>query len=681
MSSVNKSKQRPISIDDLYELVDIEDPQISPDGKWVAHVRVSLDRVKNDYIRNIWLAPTEGGQPFQLTRSGKDTTPRWSPNGNVLAFSSSRDGKSQVYILPTVSPGGEARPLTTMLNGATNPEWSPDGKQLAFLSPMNITEREDEDNAVSDPPPHDELEIKHRKERREHDEKKRLDPRIHTQIPYREGTAFLDDRFKQLYVIAVDENLSTSESEPRRLTDIDSNCLTPRWTPDGNSILVTHAKESTLDEPWRWQRIYKIDIHSGSKTLLSDEATTDLNPIASPDGNWVAFINYPYETSSRSNPRLTLMTLNGEQRQELTLDFDRSVVNFVWSPKSERIFFSTHYNGDTSIFAVNVSDGAIEPVVIGLLDVQHFDVGNDGSIAYISTTPDSPPELFWQPSVLDESRQLTHYNQDYLEQVIVQPTHEIRFSAPDGTEIQGWYLLPHNFEDGKTYPLILSIHGGPHVMWSPSFRTMWHEWQIQAAAGYVVFYCNPRGSDGYGEAFRDGIFGAWGKNDMPDQIAGIEAMLEMGFVDSERLVITGGSYGGFMTGWMIGHTNRFKAAVAQRGVYHLMGFYGSCDIPQFVLNEIGVEPWDDPQRLWDQSPVAYAKDITTPLLLIHSDNDYRVPISDGELFFALMRRLNKTVKMVRFPRDGHELSRSGEPAHRVSRLEHMQAWFDMYVID
>jgi dipeptidyl aminopeptidase/acylaminoacyl peptidase len=681
MKSTSTAKKRPIEIEDLYELVDVADPQISPNGQWIAHVRVSLDRMKNTYVRNIWLAPTDGGQPIQLSRSGKESEPRWSPDGQWLAFTSSRDDKAQVYLLRVSSPGGEARQLTAMPNGATSPAWSPDSRQIAFLSAMNVDERATENAAQDIDPPRDELAAKHRKERQEFDEKKRLDPRIHTQLPYRTGTAFLDDRFKQVYIFSIDEDSSQEAKKPRRLTDIDADCASPQWTPDGLSILTTHAADSNYDEPWRWQRIFRIDVETGEKSLLSDEATTDLSPYPSPDRAWIAFSNYPYETSSRSNPRLAIMRMDGSQRRDLTLEFDRSIGSYVWSPDSNHIFLSANSDGNTCIYAISVADGTIQPILDAVIEIQNFDVGQDGGIAYSCTTPQRPPELFWQPSPSSASQQLTHYNRAYLEGVAVQETHELRFQSADRSEIQGWYLMPADFEEGKQYPLILAIHGGPHVMWGPSTKTMWHEWQAQAAQGYVVFYCNPRGSDGYGETFRDGIFGAWGTNDMPDQMAGVEAMIDMGFVDRERLVITGGSYGGYMTGWMVGHSKRFKAAVAQRGVYHLMGFYGSCDIPQFVLDEIGVEPWEDVQKLWDQSPVAYAQDITTPLLLIHSENDYRVPISDGELFFALMRRLGKVVKMVRYPRDGHELSRSGEPEHRVSRLEHMMEWFNTYVMD
>jgi dipeptidyl aminopeptidase/acylaminoacyl peptidase len=269
-------------------------------------------------------------------------------------------------------------------------------------------------------------------------------------------------------------------------------------------------------------------------------------------------------------------------------------------------------------------------------------------------------------------------NQEFLSGVFVHERHEIRYTPEGGQEIQGWYILPAHYEAGKTYPLALNIHGGPHVMWGASTQSIWHEMQFQAAQGYVVFYCNPRGAGGYGEAFQMALHAAWGDVAYTDIMAGVEMLIEKGFVDPTRMAITGGSYGGYMTAWIVGHTNRFVSAVSIRGVYNLLSFYGTSDVPLLITNEFDVEPWENPTLLWQHSPLAYAHQIKTPLLVIHSENDFRVPISDGEQLFAYVRRSGGTVQMVRFPRDGHELSRSGEPEHRVSSLTHMIDWFNKY---
>src|SRR6185436_15195084 len=262
--------------------------------------------------------------------------------------------------------------------------------------------------------------------------------------------------------------------------------------------------------------------------------------------------------------------------------------------------------------------------------------------------------------------------------VIVQPFHGLRWKSPSGDEIQGWYLLPVGYEEGKQYPLALNIHGGPHIMWGTTFKSMWHEWQFHAARGYVSFFCNPRGSDGYGEAFQMVLHGAWGTMAMDDIMSGVDALIDKGFVDTSRLAITGGSYGGYMTTWITGHSDRFIAAASLRGVYNMLSFTGTTDIVSFTSNEMGVEPWEDPTFLWDNSPLAYAQNIKTPMLLLHSENDFRVPISEGEQMYAYIRRTGGTVKLIRYPRDGHDMTRIGEPEHRISSLTHIIDWFDKF---
>jgi len=261
---------------------------------------------------------------------------------------------------------------------------------------------------------------------------------------------------------------------------------------------------------------------------------------------------------------------------------------------------------------------------------------------------------------------------------LVAPTEEITYSAPDGSQIQGWVLKPPDFNPKQKWPLAVNIHGGPHVMWSPATPAMWLEWQLHAARGYVVFYCNPRGSDGYGDQFRTAIHNDWGEADMADILSGVDAVVEEGYIDSKRMAVTGGSYGGFMTAWIVGHDQRFAAAVSQRGVYQLMSFYGTTDVPQLIEGEFNTMAFDDPEKMWKYSPFAYVREMRTPVLLIHSDQDYRVPISDAEQLFTALKKLNRRVEFVRNPREGHELSRSGEPMHRIDRLEKMTAWFDKF---
>jgi dipeptidyl aminopeptidase/acylaminoacyl peptidase len=671
-------EKRPITVDDVYKIHHVEDPQVSPDGAWIAYVHMTLDKMENDYKRNIWLVSTTGGDPIQVTRSGKDSGPRWSPDGATLAFVSGRSDKPQIYLLPIGAPGGEPRALTSMENGASDMAWSPDGTQIAFLSGMNAEERVKEDSGEKEEPPADKLEGKHREERKKQIETERWDPRPVWRVPYRVGTSFVDDRYAQVYVMPVAEGLDDDDAKPRRLTDVDADHEPPEWTPDGKTILTSRTIDPLIDEPWSMQALYRINVASGQSTQLTDDAYESVAPLVSPDGQWIAYVRVPRKRLTESIGRLAVMPIDGGEVRDLNLELDREVFIHHWTADSRAIVFCAETFGDAEVYRVTLDDGEIETLVSGTMEIDALDVAPDGGLAYCGCTPLAPAELFWRASGASTAQQMTTYNQDFLDEIIVQETHEMRYHAPDGQELQGWYILPVGYEEGKTYPLAFNIHGGPHAMWGPSTGSMWHEWQLHAANGYAVFYANPRGSGGYGEKFMSDLHAQWGELAFGDLMTGVDTFLEKGIADPDRMAVTGGSYGGYMTAWIVGHTNRFKAAVSQRGVYNLTSFYGTSDVPLLISMEYDVEPWENPELLWQHSPLAYAQNIKTPLLIIHSENDFRVPIAEAEQLFALVRRSGGTVRLLRYPRDGHELSRSGEPKHRVSRLTEMVAWFDQY---
>lgn len=672
--------KRPIEVEDLYKITGIDDPQISPDGKWVAFVRVTMDKTENDYKRNIWLCDSDGGSPYQLTRSGKDSQPRWSPDGTVLAFTSARNEKPQIYLLPVETPGGEPRALTTARNGANSPEWSPDGTQIAYLAPMNGDDRAKEEEGDDESPPKDKLEGKHRKERKAEDEKKRHDPYYMWRIPYRVGTSFLDDRFAQIYVIPVFEGRDDNEAKPRRLTDVDANHSAPKWSPNGQYIYTHRQKDVTEDVSWMNNWIYRIRVENGEDQILTDDSFASYGPLPSPDGKWIAFARMPRygRGMKESNMRLAVMPAEGGELRDLTVDLDRSLMGMHWTYDSAALVFNAGDHGNAPIYRADTATGKVTVVHSGIFKSMHMHVGPNGDIAYAASTPTNPGELFWLAPGETTARQCTEFNQEWLDEIVVQETKEMIFTTPAGNEIQGWYILPVGYEEGVKYPLALNIHGGPRAMWGPSEHTMFHEWQSHAASGYVAFYCNPRGGDGYGEGFRQALHADWGEVAFEDIMAGVDTLLEKGFVDEKRMAVTGGSYGGYMTAWIVGHTDQFASAVTQRGVYNLISFYGTSDVPGLITSDFDVEAWEDPDLLWKHSPLAYAQNVKTPLLIIHSENDYRVPIEQAEQLFAFIRRNGGTVEMLRYPRDGHELSRSGEPEHRVSRLTEMIAWFDKY---
>lgn len=661
-------EKRPLILEDLYTTKLIEDPRLSPDGKWVAFVRVDIDKESNSYKRNLWLAATDGRSLTQITRGDKDSSPRWSPDGRELAFLSGRGDKPQIYLLSVNAPGGEPRPLTRHINGVSAFNWSPDGSRMAFLAAMSAEDRTNELLPEAERP----------KPKSADEEAKRNDPRIIRTIPYRVGTSYVSDRFAQIYIMEVAQD--TAEP-PSRLTDLDVNYSEPQWSADGNYIYTSCPDDPVADEPGRRTVLFIIRVSDGAHQQLSDAAHVASAPLPSLDGRWLAFSRTPHDGMSLRINRLAVMPtdrLDASLAHDLTLQSDLQPNVYRWQGIN-KLVFSALRHGAGGIFSVDL-DGTVTPLVEGAFKADAFDVTSDGGvIAFVASQADTLQELYVTTRNSGGYKQMTHFNAPVFATVDAQPMHHLTFLSPSGLELDGWYILPVGYETGKQYPLILDIHGGPHVMWGPHDETLWLQWQHFAANGYVAFFCNPRGSGGYGEMFQQAIHRGWAQYAYEDIMAGLDALIAEGFVDTSRMGITGGSYGGYMTTWIVGHTDRFKAAVTQRGVYNLLSFFGTTDIPSFILNEFGTTPLDDPDYLWSQSPLAHAHNITTPLLIMHSENDYRVPISEAEQLYGYVRRTGLATEFVRYPREGHELSRSGEPAHRIDRLSRMVTWFDLYL--
>ncbi|MCX7860607.1 MAG: S9 family peptidase [Chloroflexus sp.] len=665
-------------IDDLYELGWLEDPRLSPDGQLVAVVWVTVDRVNNGYHRQIALVSTVGGPLRRFTRGKQDRQPRWSPDGKWLAFVSNRDDeRGQIYIIPV--NGGEAQQLTNMPNGASDPAWSPDGRWIAFLSPVNAEEQAREDAGETPPPPADAWEARRAREQRQHEEELRNDPRVVTKLPYRSGTSYFDDRRRHVYVIEV--NAEETPATPRRLTSGDLHYSAPVWMPAGDALLSTATRDPEADSLFAYYDVVRIPIDGSLLQALTRPGFSYFDPQPSPDGSQIAFLRLNEERLLGEGRRVAIIPAEGGEPHDLTAHTDLNVEQFHWQPDGQGVLFSAGWRGEAHVYQIGLPgtptyrNGAT--LVGGPRIVSEFDVGRDGSIAFVAGSADNPCDLFFR-SADGHERRLTAINDRLLSQRLIAPIEELVYLAPDGNEVQGWVLHPPDFDPANRYPLAVYIHGGPHVMWGPGFRTMWHEWQVAAARGYVVFFCNPRGSEGYGELWRDAIRGKWGEADAPDILAGIDVLVARGYIDPQRIAVTGGSYGGYMTAWLIGHDDRFACAVAARGVYNLLTQHSTSDAHELIEIEFGGFPWELYEELWDHSPLAHAHKITTPLLLLHSELDYRVPISEAEQLFAILRRQKKVVELVRYPREGHELTRSGEPRHRADHMRRTLEWFDRY---
>ena len=665
--------KKPIIPESLYDYCQVSDPQFSPNGHVIAFVKQYAMDKGNCCNRSIWLVDTarRGAKPVRFSSSSTDQCPRWSPDGKKLAFISSRGGSAQIYVAPLA--GGETVQVTNMIDGVSNLRWSPDGKWFAFNSASTAEERRLEDEGVLYAAPFSGINAKWSEDHRA----SLKDPREITKLPYRTGTEFFDGRYEQVYIIPAEGGI------PKRLTDGDYNYSAPEWDPSSQYVYADcNRVQDNGDENFElFCSIYRYDINSRAETTIVHEVTEAHDGIGiSPDGRRILHTHVPKVADPHSEPYYAAVSpIEPNAKWETVSDADDTVADMKWAPDSEHIYAIVHTWGEGQIHRYALADKSREVLVRGCFMAESIAVDPKGKfLAYTASAPDKPSDLYLYEIASGTTEQLTDFNKAFSASHDISFPKEIRWTSTNGVEIQGWYMYPRNYDPSKSYPLAVEIHGGPKVMWGNSF---WHEFQCLASNGYFVFYCNPRGSAGYSADFAR-IREKGGYTDMPDIMNGLDTVLALEkSADPNRLAVTGGSYGGFLTGWVVTHTDRFKAAVSQRGCYDSLNMFGSGDIPEseeFTYG--GVPTAENIADYWDYSPSAHAADETTPLLIFHSEQDYRVPISQAETFFAMLRRNgNRTVNMVRVPGEGHELSRSGKPHHRMERLYRIINWFNRWI--
>jgi len=691
-----------ITPDSFYDLINLSDVQISPDGNTAAFVRQTVDAAGNTYKNNIWVKDLQGdsNRPAEpLTTGSKDSTPRFSPDGKRLAFASSRAEKGQVYMLNL--RGGEAHSIASHKNGAGAFEWSPDSKRIAYMASLRADEREHEDTEAAKPaePKHengtsskreDPFLTKQEKEKREHEERMRFDPRLIKRMPYRTGTNFMEDKWAHIYVTDVPDDFSDEaprEIKPMRVTEGDDGFSLPTWLADSSALISTYSREVENPRWYMYTDVVRIalDKNEAGKptrtlTRLTKAGYSCYNPQVSPDGQWIAFEHSLEDRPGHRIQSIALLPATAKDAEQepidLTASLDHNVDTVKWHPDSQSIYFTLLKDGHVNLWRVSVADKKIEQLTALTQEITSFDVDANGRVVFIAATPQDPCALYVR-EVDGMVHTLYKPNRKFLEEHEVGDIEHFQYPSDEFT-IDGWVIRPPNFESGKKYPLVVEIHGGPHVQWTGSFPSMFHEWQALAHKGYMVFFCNPRGADGYGEHFMAANWKDWGPGPTRDVLRGVDEVIARGDVDPERLAITGGSYGGYLSAWIIGHDQRFKAAVSQRGVYNLISMRGTTDIPFFNDFESGSTPWENINSLWEQSPLAHVPNMHTPLLIEHSEQDYRVPMEQAEQLFQALVLLKRNVQLLRWPREGHELSRSGEPRHRQQRIERMIEWFDKY---
>jgi dipeptidyl aminopeptidase/acylaminoacyl peptidase len=642
--------------DDVYELTGVGDPRISPDGNRVAYVVTTADRDKGDYRSAVWVAPLDGSEEPRRFTSGekRDGSPRWSPDGRWLAFVSNRgDDKAQgqLYVIP--AEGGEARRLTELKESVGDVAWSPDSTRLAFKSRVRDEAYEEED------------------------EKKRK-PRRFTRIVQKlDSVGWTGDRRTHVFVVDLDGG------EPRQITEGDNENGAPTWSPDGRQLVFP----ATRGERWDTElidRLYSVDADGGEPKQLTGDDGSYETPSFSPDGTRIAYRFILEDGTHPYHHQVGVMNADGTDAKVLTASLDRQCAPYpdyrepIWD--GERILFTVEDGGNVHAYTVE-ADGTSDPLLLvgGELAISSYDL-RDGRLVYVASTHTATRELF----ATTDGRKLTNVGDAFAAgRELVEPERFTAVSA-DGYEVDAWVVRPAGFEPGTRYPTLLNIHGGPFSQYTTGF---FDESQAYAGGGYVVLYSNPRGGSGYsaahGRAIRGPIGDAgpgWGTRDYEDLMAVVDtALANFDFVDPERLGVIGGSYGGYMTSWIIGHTNRFKAAISERAVNNLVSMFGSSDVFWIFERHFGGPMWNHIEAYIEKSPSTYAKDIETPVLVMHSEQDLRCNIEQGEHLFNLLRLMGKDVEMLRFPAESHELSRAGSPVHRVQRFEAILEWFGRYL--
>lgn len=660
-----------LTLDDFWRLASVDDVQLSPDGAEVAYVVETYDEQRNTGHSAIWLVTLVGGQARQFTTGDTtDTQPRWSPDGTRLAFVSTRhEAKPQIFVISR--EGGEPARLTTEEKGATSPVWSPDGRRLCYTVAVPSS-RQDVPQEKEWLEAHAEAEDTGRGLRRQQTLLSRFD-----------GRGYIDHR-AHLFLVSPDEK----SAEPSQLTDGDWDVGEAAWSPDGRLIaFVSTAVEG--QEHSLATDIWTVDAETGKRVRLTNGALMAGSPSWSPDGQRLAFYASPeWSTDGYRDAHLWMVSRQGGDQRDLSIRKDLGHRHVqpdyafpnpgppAWSPDGRFIYFTLIDRGDDAVYAVETSGGEPYRLTAVGTDVMTIKCAGDGqTLVLLACRPDHPFDIFTLPASGGVALPVTNMNFELLSSVSLTGPEHVTWTGPNGWEIEGWLYRPDGVEQP---PLITHIHGGPYGAWGNSF---YFQAQVLAGEGYASLYVNPRGSLGYGQEFSAAA--DWGADDFHDIMIGINSVLARGAADPERIGITGISYGGFMTNWAIGHSDRFRAAVSVNGVSNQISMFGVSDMSSLWLpTEFDGLFWDGgdaTERYWEHSPIAYAGQIHTPLLLIQSENDYRCPIEQGEQMLTALRIRRQIAELVRFPGASHVIAQSGTPLQRYLQWKLALDWFDAYL--
>ena len=672
------AEPRVFNAESLLEWHFVGDPRISPDGKRIAYVHVSVNRDKDAYDRDLWIAEADSNARQLTSGTHDDEAPRWSPDGTRLAFASNRSGKRQVHVLDM--QGGEPWQLTADGEGVGAYAWSPDGKRILFTSSTALA---GDAGYETDPA-----------KKAAKDEARAKPAFVTERLIYRnDGTpGYRSVRRSHIWVVPADRG---SKQPARRITSGDFDAEDPAWSSDGKSIYFSAVRREDAEYAAEDSEIFSVPTE-GEPTLtaLTQRRGPDEGPLPSPDGKWIAYTGFdlsePLRSSSVTN--LYVMRADGSQGRQLAASFDRNIGDSVivdaaaprvggdritWSADSRRLLFAAADRGQSHLFEVDLAKGDFAPVTqFAQGDVREFSVSRKSVVAAVFSSPTQPGEVYsfaLSTPARDAWREVSRHAANLAPASGFSPYEEIWYDSFDGRRIQGWVIKPPGYDAARRYPTILYIHGGPHAMYGTSF---FHEFQVLAQAGFVVLITNPRGSTGYGGEFANVIQYHYPGDDFRDLMAGIDLLITRGVADADRLGVAGGSGGGLLTSWTVGQTDRFGAAVVERAVTNWHSFVGTSDLNYyFVKRWFRDFPWRDSADYLARSPLSQVDNVKTPVLVIHNEADYRAAIDQGLQFYTALKMLKKPAKLAVFPDSSHGMSRDGRPSQRVERLKLIEGWF------
>ena len=662
-------QKKSMMLDDLYRLQVLSGVRISPDGGHVLYTLQRVDRETESKYSNLWVVPTAGGEPRQFTQGDQsDSTPRWSPGGSQVAFLSKRNAKEktpQIYLIPF--GGGEARKLTAIDGDIREMQWSPDGRKL--LCAVRKT---------------DAAEL----EKTEQQKKLGVVARHYDRLFYKlDGEGYLPHERTHLWLI------DARTGKAKQLTDHAIwDEFNPTFSADGKAIAFfsNHASDPDLD-PYAID-LFVISADGGEPRKIKTPAGSKKLGSFSPDGKLIAYVGTDGKGLDYRNDCLWIVPADGSRSAKNLIekyDFEVSgmVINDfgtpetmapVWSNDGKKLYFQVRMHGSSMLKSIAVDGEDLRDVVGegGMVSGFGFDK-TQTKVAYHYGQMDDPGQVYVREVESGSTRILTRINREVLDRSELSKVEEVWFKGPDKNPLQGWIMKPPSFNPRKKYPSILYIHGGPLTQYGKLF---FHEFEVLAANGYVVYFCNPRGGKGYGEEHAGAIWGAWGSADYDDLMAWTDYMEKQPYIDRERMGVTGGSYGGYMTLWIIGHTKRFTAAITDRCVSNFVSEWGSSDLNWTFEYEVEAEPpYKDFKKWWDLSPMKYIGNAKTPTLVQHYENDLRCPIEQGEQVFVALKRLGVDTEFVRYPDEFHGMPRTGRTDRRIERIKHILRWFDKYL--